>query len=313
MKIDYFINVSYFYPMSDDVEILVDLLREVLGDEKQHYESKGQIAFDCPVCDDDRHKGNLEVNYFSHVYKCWSCGDVNDTHGPLGKLFDKYGNKKQTKVYKILQPEEFKPKEKKLKKLTLPPNFTKFKDSSTVYPVRRQAYNYLISRGITDEIIDKYDIGFCDTGTHTGRIIVPSYTKNGELNYYIARSWAENSKSKYKNPEAEKDKIIFNEHLIDWKKDIFLVEGVFDGFFLPNSIPMLGKHMSQLLFETIYKKSKKDIIISLDGDAWDNAIKLYNELNGGELYGRIKIVKLPKDKDVCDLRGQIDEYYMTIR
>ena len=313
MKIDYFINVSYFYPMSDDVEILVDLLREVLGDEKQHYESKGQIAFDCPVCDDDRHKGNLEVNYFSHVYKCWSCGDVNDTHGPLGKLFYKYGNKKQTKVYKILQPEEFKPKEKKLKKLTLPPNFTKFKDSSTVYPVRRQAYNYLISRGITDEIIDKYDIGFCDIGTHTGRIIVPSYTKNGELNYYIARSWAENSKSKYKNPEAEKDKIIFNEHLIDWKKDIFLVEGVFDGFFLPNSIPMLGKHMSQLLFETIYKKSKKDIIISLDGDAWDNAIKLYNELNGGELYGRIKIVKLPKDKDVCDLRGQIDEYYMTIR
>lgn len=299
--------------MSDDSEILVDLLREVLGNEKQHYESKGQIAFNCPVCDEERNKGNLEINYFSHVYKCWSCGDVNGTHGPLGKLFDNYGNKKQKKVYKVLQPEEFKPKEKKFKKLTLPPNFTTFKDSSLVYPVRKQAYNYLKSRGITEEIIEKYNIGFCDAGTHSNRIVVPSYDKNGELNYYVARSWIPNTKFKYKNPEAEKDKIIFNEHLIDWKKDIYLVEGVFDGFFLNNSLPMLGKHMSQLLFETVYKKAKKNIIISLDGDAWDDAVKLYNELNGGELYGRVKIVKLPKDKDVCDLRGQIDEYYYKMR
>ena len=299
--------------MSDDSEILVDLLREVLGNEKQHYESKGQIAFNCPVCDEERNKGNLEINYFSHVYKCWSCGDVNGTHGPLGKLFDNYGNKKQKKVYKVLQPEEFKPKEKKFKKLTLPPNFTTFKDSSLVYPVRKQAYNYLKSRGITEEIIEKYNIGFCDAGTHSNRIVVPSYDKNKELNYYVARSWIPNTKFKYKNPEAEKDKIIFNEHLIDWKKDIYLVEGVFDGFFLNNSLPMLGKHMSQLLFETVYKKAKKNIIISLDGDAWDDAVKLYNELNGGELYGRVKIVKLPKDKDVCDLRGQIDEYYYKMR
>ena len=83
--------------MSDDKEILVELLREVLGDEKLHYEHRGQISFDCPECDEDRHKGNLEVNYFSHVYKCWSCSDENGTHGPLGKLFDKYGNKKQKK------------------------------------------------------------------------------------------------------------------------------------------------------------------------------------------------------------------------
>ncbi len=39
--------------MSDDGEILVELLREVLGDEHLHYESKGQISFDCPECDDD--------------------------------------------------------------------------------------------------------------------------------------------------------------------------------------------------------------------------------------------------------------------
>jgi DNA primase len=143
--------------------------------------------------------------------------------------------------------------------------------------------------------------------------VIPSFNLKGELNYYIARSWNPMSKAKYKNPEAEKDKIIFWESLIDWTKDVFLVEGAFDGLFLENSIPMLGKHMSELLFETVYKKAKSNVIICLDGDAWENALKLYHELNGGDLYDKIKILKLPKDQDVCDLKGKIDEYYVTIK
>jgi DNA primase len=302
-----------FWIMSDDSEILVDLLREVLGDEHLHYESKGQISFDCPVCDDDRHKGNLEINYFSHVYKCWSCGDVKGTHGPLGKLFDKYGNKSQKKVYKVLQPEEFKPQEVRKEKLRLPNEFKLFKDDSETHPIRRQAYTYLTNRGINNDIIEKYRIGFCSNGDFGGRVIVPSYTESGELNYFIARSWIPNTRAKYKNPEAEKDKIIFNESLINWNQDIFLVEGVFDGFFLPNSIAMLGKHMSEKLFDTIYQRAMGNIIIALDGDAWSNAVKLYHELNGGGLYGKIKILKLPEDKDVCDLRGEINDYYYNIK
>jgi hypothetical protein len=40
---------------------------------------------------------------------------------------------------------------------------------------------------------------------------------------------------------------------------------------------------------------------------------LYRELNGGELYDRIKIVHLPMDQDVCDLRGQIEDFFVKIR
>ena len=298
----------------DENEALVELLEEVLGDHGLHYPNRGQISFNCPVCDDGRNKHNLEVNYIDNVYKCWSCGDSEGTHGPLGKLFDKYGNKKQKKLYNVLKPETVVKREKPKKQLKLPDGFTLFKDSSPVYPVRRQAMNYLKSRGITDEMIEKYQIGFCDKGDHSGRIVIPSYNTKGELNYYIARSWNPMSRAKYKNPEAEKDKIIFWENLIDWNKDIYLVEGAFDGLFVNNSIPMLGKHMSELLFETIYTKAKGDIIICLDADAWQNAIKLYHELSGGDLWGRIKLVKLPDDKDIADLRGEIkDEYYHIIK
>ena len=298
----------------EENEALVELLEEVLGDHGLHYPNRGQISFNCPVCDDGRNKHNLEVNYIDNVYKCWACGDSENTHGALGRIFDKYGNKKQKKLYNVLKPETVVKRERKKKTLKLPESFTLFKDSSSVYPVRRQAMNYLKNRGITDEMIEKFGIGFCDKGDHAGRIVIPSYNTKGELNYYIARSWNPMSRAKYKNPEAEKDKIIFWENLVDWNKDIYLVEGAFDGLFVDNPIPMLGKHMSELLFETIYKKAKADIIICLDADAWENAVKLYHELHGGELWGRIKLIKLPDDKDIADLRGQIkEEYYHIIR
>ena len=300
--------------MSDDSEIIVELLRNIFGDEKQHYESKGQISHHCPLCDEGRKKGNLEINYFQHVFHCWSCGDTNNMHGTLHKLIKKYGKKSHLKTYSVLAPEENLPKtKKKVNKLKLPEHFKKFNEVSSIYPVRRQAYNYLTNRGITDEIIERYGIGFCDNGSHAGRIIIPSYDKKDELNYYTARSWDLHTRAKYKNPENPKDEIIFFESLIDWNKDITLVEGAFDSLFIPNSIPMLGKHMSTLLFDILYEKAKGNITIALDGDAFDNAVKLYHELNGGNLYGRIKIVKLPLDKDIADLRGQINEYYIEIK
>ena len=298
----------------DENDALVELLEEVLGDHGLHYPNHGQISFNCPVCDDGRNKHNMEVNYIRNVYKCWSCGDSEGTHGSLTKIFDKFGNKKQKKLFQVLKPETVVKKERQKKLLKLPEGFTLFKDSSKVYPVRRAAINYLYNRGITDYMIEKYQIGFCDKGDHAGRIVIPSYNKKGELNYYIARSWDPMSRAKYKNPKEEKDKIIFWENQINWNKDIFLVEGAFDGLFLDNSIPMLGKHMSELLFETIHNKAKGEVTICLDADAWTNAVKLYHELNGGNLWGKIKLIKLPEDKDIADLRGEIkEEYYYTIR
>jgi DNA primase len=299
--------------MSDDKEILLEILHEILGDPEKVYDSKLQYGYNCPECGLEERKGNLEVSLEKHLFHCWACGDINGTHGTLGKLIDKYGNKKQKKIYNLLQPEEQKPKEKQKNKLKLPEGFTQFKDSSLVYPIRRQAYNYLIKRGITDNIIEKYGIGFCDKGSFSGRIIIPSYNNKNQLNYFIARSWDPNSRAKYKNPECPKDEIIFFENMINWDEDIYLCEGAFDAIFLPNSIAMLGKHMSDLLLTTLYEKANGNIVLCLDSDAFQDAVKLYHNLNGGRLYGKIKIIKLTGDSDVADLKGQIDDYYITIR
>ena len=299
--------------MTDEIEVLLELIEDVLDKPKKVYGSKHQYGYDCPNCMDIKgldkgdNKGNLEINLNKFVYHCWGCG----ISGPLGKLFDSYGTKKQKKVYNLIKPEELRQQENKKPKLKLPEGYTTFEDSNPRFIPHIEAYKYLQSRGITDEIIKKYKIGYTVTGDFAYRIIVPSFNKEGVLNYFVARAWVK-SRLKYKNPTAEKDQIIFNEGLIDWNKDVYLVEGAFDGFFLENSIVMLGKKMSSLLFETLYANAKGNIIICTDGDAWSDGLKLYHELNGGALYNKIKIIKLPMDKDICDLRGQIDEYYYEI-
>lgn len=304
--------------MTDEVDVLVELLTEFLGEHHQHYESKGQISFDCPVCMEEKGleegdgKGNLEINYGKHVFKCWSCSETHGTHGPLGKLFDKYASKSQKKVYNLIKPEELKKEDIKRPKLRLPEGYTTFEDSNPRFIPHKEAYRYLQLRGITDEMIETYKIGYTVNGEFAYRIIVPSFDKQGVLNYFVARSWVP-KKMKYKNPAVPKDEIIFNESLIDWNKDIYLCEGAFDSFFLTNSIVMLGKKMSSLLFESLYNNANAGVIICCDGDAFQDGLRVYQELNGGRLYNKVRIVRLPVDKDVCDLRGQIDEYYYEIK
>lgn len=304
--------------MQDEIEVLIELLTDVLGEHHNHYESKAQISFDCPVCAAEKglekgdRKGNLEINYNKHVYKCWACGESHGTHGPLGKLFDQFATKKQKKLYDLVKPEDLKIEDKKKIFLRLPEGFTKFEDSNPRFIPHREALNYLYSRGITDEIIKKFNIGYTVKGDFAYRIIIPSYNSENKLNYFVGRAWTKR-KDKYKNPSVPKDEIIFNEGLIDWTNDIYLVEGAFDSFFLNNPLVMLGKKMSKLLFESLYNKAEANIVVCVDGDAWEDGLKIYHELNGGKLYNKIKIVKLPKDKDICDLKGQIDEYYYEIK
>jgi DNA primase len=303
--------------MSDENEVVIELLSEILGDPKMHYDSKGQISFDCPVCAAEKGlegdgKGNLEVNYFRGVYKCWACSETYGTQGPLGKLIEQFGTKNQRKIYDLIRPQEEGSREKPKIRLRLPEGYTKFKDSNIRFIPHREAITYLYSRGITDEMIEKYDIGYTVKGEYAYRVIIPSYDMDDNLNYFVSRAWVPN-KMKYKNPSVPKDEIIFNESRINWEENVYLCEGVFDAFFLPNPIPMLGKMLSNNLFEKLYDRAKGEIHICLDGDAWDNALRLYHNLNGGKFYNKVKILKLPKDKDVCDLKGKIEQYYYEIK
>jgi DNA primase len=300
-----------------DYGLIIEIIEDFLGNYKNHNEIKGQISFDCPVCsyeikglDHGDGKGNLEVNYKLNVFKCWSCSETHNTHGSLYKLIKLYGNPRLLKKYQILVPEHENFQKAIYKTISLPKEFIPFTNIHPAYkltPHYKQAKAYLNKRNITDEIIKKFNIGYCYNGDYSCRIIIPSYDEDDFVNYFVARSYLIKSKLKYKNPQAAKETIIFNERLIDWDKRIYLVEGVFDSIFLDNSIPMLGKFISEKLFNKLYENAK-EIVIILDGDAWEDAQKLYHRINCGKLMGKVWIVRLPLDKDLADLKGDISNF-----
>ena len=135
------------------------------------------------------------------------------------------------------------------------------------------------------------------TGEYGGRVIVPSYTTSGTLNFFVARSFDGNY-FKYKNPEASKD-IIFFENLINWNAPIILCEGVFDAIAIRrNAIPILGKSVSKALYKKIITSNVRDIYIALDNDAKDRALQIAEQfLNNGK---RVFIVEM-KDKDPSEM------------
>jgi DNA primase len=302
-----------------DYSPVIEILEDILGDSNMHNDYKGQMSFDCPVCsydikglDHGDGKGNLEVNYKYNVFKCWVCAESHETHGSIFKLVKKFGNPKQLKNYLLLKPDDGEDFSKRVyKTVKLPQDFIPFKEASMglkMTPYYKQAYNYIKSRNITDLMVQMYNIGFCYRGIYENRIIIPSYDCERRINYFIARSYLNRTKMKYKNPEAQKELIIFNEYLVNWDETIYIVEGAFDSIFIPNAIPLLGKFMSDHLFNTLYERAKGKIVIVLDPDAWNDAERLYHKLNCGKLMGRVFAIKLEGDKDIADLQGKLDDY-----
>jgi DNA primase len=296
---------------------LVDIIVDIFDDYKSYNSSNGQVSVCCPVCSYDIKnldkldgKYNLEINVRLGVFKCWSCSETHNTHGSIYKLIKKYGTDRHLKRFELLKPDDFEVTIKPKKDATLPKEFVPLNNVSDVFKMThyyRQVMSYIRKRNITDAMIRKFNIGFAYDGPFSNRVIIPSYDECRKLNYFIARSYLTKPKIKYKNPDVQKETIIFNESLIDWTKKIYLVEGAFDSIFLDNSIPMLGKYISDLLFNKIYDL-QCEVTIVLDGDAWDDTEKLYHKLNCGKLMGKINVIKLPIEKDIADLKGDLTEY-----
>ena len=179
----------------------------------------------------------------------------------------------------------------------IPKEFQPLYLASSESYVANMVKKYLYERGLTDNDFIKYSIGYCTTGDYGGRVVIPSYSGSNQLNFFVARTY-DGSYFKYKNPEASKD-IIFFENLINWEQPIILCEGVFDAMAIKrNAIPILGKSISTSLYKRIITSKVKDIYIALDTDAKVRALEIGEKfLNQGK---RVFLIDLP-DKDPSEM------------
>lgn len=290
-------------------DYLVEILSEFLGEPRKHNESRGQISFDCPVCAEAKGlygetdgKGNLEVNYNRGFYKCWACYTTHDTQGVIKNLIYKYGSRDNLKQYNLVKPDyHYNSDDEEVREVrteSLPDGFKKLIPRNEYANGYKASMSYLAKRGVTQKIIDKYNIGFINEGPYSNRVVIPSYHESGDVNYFIARSILYWIKPKYMNSRTPKDDIIFNHSLINPNATIYLVEGPFDSIVVPNCIPLLGLFVSDTLFQYLQSKAKANVVIILDGEAKKEADQVFKLLNTLKLYGRVKIIYLKEKFDM---------------
>lgn len=320
--------------MKQELEKLYNILTVFLGEAKNGFdENTYQYQFPCPNCVErdgwmEARKYNLEVNLQKQVFKCWKCCSIDEhMSGSIIKLIRMHGNEKLLQEYKDVIHEI---RNSELYKI----NFTsrdfnidtsviereELKLPSSYKPFKKDGKNnwgalkYLQDRGIGWNIIEKFKIGYTEREEENKkgsfRIIIPSYSALGELNYWVGRDYLPKSdkfpsRVKYDNPKVEKKNIIFNEEKLQWDADITLVEGPFDHIVVPNSVPLLGKALNKeykLYWDLISDKFNGSAVnIFLDGDAFNTVKEIYKFLNHGRLYGKVRYIPVEGDEDPSSL------------
>ena len=275
---------------------LVYLIDRVIGSKGQKLKKQNEYMYWSPFV--THHKPKLQINIITGKWHCW----VSNAGGHnLFQLFKKVNaTQEQFRELRGIVDETsygYESKEvRKEGKVELPKEFL-----SLVYkhpsPVYKNAMMYLQRRGITYEDILKYNIGYCDQGLYTNRVIIPSYDEDGQLNFFVGRDIFE-SKMKYRNSPTPKDVVGF-ELFINWDEPIVLCEGPFDAIAIKrNAIPLFGKTILSNLRRKIIEKKVKQVYISLDRDAILDSIKMVEDFMKNDID--VYFVNLP-EKDPSDL------------
>jgi DNA primase len=285
---------------------VISALTTTLG---QYSTLKGnELAFYCPFC--HHHKQKLQVNTETQKWHCWTC---NSGGKKLTSLLRKLDVDRKTisiirEIYGDsnynLQNEDSDTKVF----INLPKEFISLAEAPKGFnPEYKHAIHYLTQRGIGIKEIVKYNIGYCKDGMYARRVIVPSYNSNGSLNYFVSRSYYAEERMKYKNPPISKN-IICLDSQINWNEPVILCEGVFDAITIRrNAIPLLGKFPSKTLVEKIFMNGVTDIVISLDADAINEALKVSDYFRKQGI--NVKLMML-KDKDAAEIG--YDDFYKEL-
>lgn len=259
--------------------------------------------FYCPFC--NHRKKKLEVNVTSQKWNCWVCNTKGRSVYSLFKRLDV--DRRNYNVLNEVYDDDntfikYEQREEEYEKLlTLPDEFKPLhQQPDSILAIEfRAALHYLSKRGITHDLIKKYNIGYCESGKYKNCLIIPSYDKDHKLNYFVARSYYEDSNFTYLNPPVGRDVIMFEEQ-INWDEPITLCEGTFDAIAIRrNAIPTLGVVIPKTLMNAIFQNNVKLIHMFYDTDALNRSLYYTNYFisNGIE----VKHINTDEETDPSEL------------
>ena len=276
--------------MQEKARLVLGLLHSVLGRSKPS--TKGNHAFHCPFC--KHHKPKLEIDPTTGFYNCWTCEPATKGRNLVSLLKKLHADSAQISEMRSYFPDgKGEDQHKTYQVVTLPKEFQPLSKASTKLSYR-QAKAYVSKRGISELDIVKYNIGYCESGKYPNSIIVPSYDKNGQLNYFISRSFEKDPGRKYNAPSCNKNELIGLEYYINWKVPVILCEGIFDAIALKrNAVPLFGKTIPKSLMMKLVESDVKTVYLALDNDALKEALNYSHQL-----------LNLGKDVYLIELEGK---------
>lgn len=260
---------------------------------------------------DDNYKG---------YWRCWVCGHKGDIFDLISH-FERVSRREAINNFKSGPEEDYTDlgpilqlernswdKAQKVKinpPIELPSNFRPLK----LFDESSAGYRYALSRGITPDLMDKFDVRYAAL---MQRIIFP-ITHNKVIVGWQARAISNEIEPKLLSSQGfKKSQCLYNFDNVRDAKSVMIVEGPIDAIKgnRHNAVALLGKVMSEDQYRLLLRlKYLREVYIALDPDAEKEAYAL-----GRKLYGiwNIRMVRLPAGRDIGDSSQEDIDHYIKI-
>jgi DNA primase len=227
-----------------------------------------ELIYPCPRVENGvpctgARKFKLSVNVATDRFHCWICNWGGKNLVPILRMA---GDTPELREY-IDELEGSRPTEERTYDPVVLPQEFRSLSTPTRSPYYAEAWEYLRSRGIGLSDALRWRLGYCEDGQYRHRIVVPSFDAEGELNFFVGRSYRGGARS-YKHGNFDKD-IVWNELMVDWRRPVVVVEGPFDAMKVgENAIALQGSILrsDSRLFATLVTKAP-DVYFAMDADA----------------------------------------------
>jgi len=263
---------------------IIDYLDATLGD----CEIRGlERNYKCPFCVDsgkyNPDSDGLHVNVVRDAAICHTCGYatrsllylIRDAGGTIPKrLFEFKGAvnivKAVESVFKVDDDAEERP-------VKLPFDFIPLSGSSGTYSDAMR--HYCSKRGIPDEVLNAYGVGFSRDDSKVGGYVVLPVYMGGVCRYWTARRVMGRGPKSWNPPHTFKSRVLYNYDNACNHKLVVVCEGPFSAMsFGTRAVGILGSFISNEQVRLLGNMPAEEFCVFLDADKKDKCVEMAHEL-----------------------------------
>jgi len=244
-------------------------------------------VFRCPVCGDSKKsqiktRGNIYFFKGRYWYKCFNC----DLSIPVTKFCEQY----YPELYRRhvvdsfirtphIEVEPSKPEREVFKDIPedigLSPVTNNF--TALAFLKRRkipeERYSSLLFCPDINTLLEFYaPLGYKKLNYTSPRLVIP-VTAEKSLVGYVTRSIEDNDPIRYYNIKVSDKLFIWGQERINIKKEVYIVEGVLDALFIPNSLAALSATRFQQALQWVRGMGAKTITLIFDNEPRNTQIR----------------------------------------